>query len=1108
NGSLLECQDYWRLSGIHRDVFLWSAPKTQIRDYFFKSNLDSNYENANVSVDVELTGVSLTNSKLTAKLMDNGSIIAENEISSPKIGINNLAFTVNNPKKWSAEIPNLYDLVLTLQDGNNVVDIRGGKVGLKKVEIGSRGELLINGKRMVFHGVDRHSFSDINGRTLSKEEIELDIKTMKRLNINAIRTSHYPDNPYFYELCDKYGLYVLSEANVECHGNTGLSSVAVFRKPMVERNQNNVKRFRNHASIFMWSYGNESGNGNNFQYVESAIKALDNTRLTHYEGNSQWSDVSSSMYGNVDYIKSIGEQRLLESKPRPHIQCENSHAMGNSMGNVREFFDLYEKYPSLTGEFIWDWKDQGIQMQVPNKPGETYWAYGGDFGDSPNDGTFCTNGVVFPDCSLSAKSYSTKKVYQPIDFSMNVDKKTFLFKSKLAFKSTDDLDIYYTVLEDGKIIKNDKIDVTIPAGETKEVLLDGLLTDPKADAEYFIRFNAYQKEATWWAEAGYEVAGEQFQLKEAVKPLYQIPTTGNLTVSNNTTDITVTGIDFTAVFSKLKGTLSAYTRNGKLLINQPLSLSVFRLPTENDKAQTGNWDNMGLRVLSVKAGTWDLKDSANVVDLSIQNTYTGKGQNIFTTQILFKVTSDGTILISSVIEPKIKGAILPKVGYRLEMPKDFEQFTWFGRGPWESYVDRKEACFEGVYNSSVKEQWEKYILPQETGNKEDVRWVSLMDTIGDGMLFIAPEKMSASVTHFRPEDLYTDRNNRQKHSYQAKTKFCENVVVNLNARERGLGNASCGPDVLNKYELNADKTIFNFIIMPVSGNLNNEQLSEKARVELPICDPVKIERDKLGKINLSTTTENAKIYYSIDNGNFIPYQVPFEFFSAGNIKSFCESIDRLASITTSADFNLFIDKSKWKVISYSSQASGEEAFKAIDGNESTIWHTFWGTNEPTQPHEIVIDMQKTYRVESFLYQGRSDGENGRIKEYEVYLSNHPKIWGSPVAKGEFSNTSGIQTVFITSKPEGRYLKLIAKSEVNGKAWASAAELGIEASAIVTSSTDSCKEIVLNKKYYIKHRLSGLYLQLLPDISSAQYEGDFCINPLNKENPNFEFDFTP
>lgn len=1042
SGSFLECQDFWRLTGISRDVFLWSAPKTQIRDYFFQTDLDKQYKDAEVTIDVVLTGQTLKSGKLTARILDkNNQLIADKSIDSPKIGTNTLTMNIANPDKWSAEIPNLYNLVIKLENSGKPIDIRGNKIGFKKVEIGKQGELLINGKRMVFHGVNRHDHSEIGGRTLTKKEMEMDVRTMKRLNVNAVRTSHYPNNPYFYELCDRYGLYVLAEANVECHGNTRLSHIEVFRNAMVERSHNHVKRFRNHPSIFMWSYGNESGNGNNFEHVEKAIKALDKTRLTHYEGNSTWSDVSSTMYASRDYIQRIGEERLKETNPRPHIQCENSHAMGNAMGNVREYFELYEKYPSLTGEFIWDWKDQSLQMPIPGRPKETFWAYGGDFNDHPNDGTFCTNGLIFADYTISAKSCNTKKIYQPIDFFLKDDGKTFLLKSKLAFKSTEDLEIHYTVLEDGKVLKTEKLDVVIPAGETKEITINALPANAKTEAEYFIRFNVYQKNATWWADAGYEVASEQIQLKEAQKPVYIATTDSKLKIQENTDNVIIEGSGFSIAFSKEKGTLASYILQGKQLINEPLELNVFRLPTENDKRQTESWDNMGIRSLNVSPGIWDIKTTDQSVDLWIENQYTGKNGTGFTTQLTFKILNDGAIIVNSIIDPAIKKVILPKIGFRLSMPGEFEQLTWFGRGPWESYADRKEACFEGVYNSTVSEQWENYVLPQETGNKEDVRWISLHDQSGKGLLFIAPEKMSASATHFKPEEIYINRNNRVLHPYQVT--FNSNTVVSLNAEMRALGNASCGPDVLPEYELKSDYTTFSFIILPIDKKLTNEQLSEKARIESPVCAPVRIQRDKKGKVNLTTVSSGAQIYYSIDNKKFQLYKEPFELSKSAFIKAYCQAPTHFGSMITSSEFSYFINKSHWKVVSFSSQANGEEAYRAIDGEESTHWHTQWGANEPKYPHEIIVDMGQKYKVKAFTYQARQDMSNGRIKEYEIYFSNDPKNWGKPAASGEFRNSDDVQIVKIESKPEARFFKLVAKSEVEGRAWAAAAELGIE-----------------------------------------------------------------
>ncbi|MDR1683309.1 MAG: discoidin domain-containing protein [Candidatus Symbiothrix sp.] len=1101
SGSFLECQDHWRLTGIFRDIFLWSAPQTQIRDYFFKTDLDAQYADAAVTIDVKLTGDDLTAGTLTAKIMKDAVVVAQQELNAPVVGKNTLTFNVSNPDKWSAEIPTLYDLVITLKDGDNTLDIRGGKVGFREVGIGRKGELLLNGKRLIFHGVNRHDHSELNGHTVSKEEMEADIRTMKRLNINAIRTSHYPNNPYFYDLCDRYGMYVLAEADVECHGNMGLSSVEVFRKPMVERNENHVKWLRNHPAILIWSYGNESGNGNNFQHVENAIRALDNTRLTHYEGNSTWSSVSSSMYGHYDHIRQIGEERLAQSNPRPHIQCENSHAMGNAMGAVRDMFKLYEEYPSLTGEFIWEWKDHGLKMPVPNKTGEYYWAYGGDFGDRPNDGNFVADGLVFPNHELSAKSYNTQKVYQPVDFRRKSDNQ-FVVKSKLAFANTANYDFSYSILEDGNVISTHALgDLNITAGDSTVLTID-LPANAKTEAEYFIRFSVKQKTATGWAEAGYEAANEQIALKSARKPVYTIPTVGTLSVQDNPDNYTVTGAGFSAVFSKTKATLDSYTLNGQTLINEPLELNVFRLPVDNDKTQTEAWDNAGIRKLNVAAGTWKVEQSDNAMSFSIENVYSAatNSSNKFMVKFTFKVLNDGAVFVSSIIDPKNKGVSLPKIGFRLSMPAAFERLTWFGRGPWDSYPDRKESCFEGQWNSAVTEQWEQYLFPQETGSKEDVRWMALRDNAGAGLLFVAPETMSASAVHYKAEDLYANRNNRKKHPHEVT--FNANTIVSLNARMRGLGNASCGPDVMPQYELKADYTLFDFMILPIADSLNDTQLSEKARVESPVCATATIKRDKQGIVTLSTPTENAQIHYKINGGTFQLYENPFDLANGGTVTAYCTAAGNFDSQESEKSFYVAIDKTKWRIVSVSSQHGDDPASNAVDDNENTIWHTPWGDNEPKHPHEIVVDMLFEYTVEAFTYQGRLDGSNGRIKDYEVYFSNDFRNWERAAASGQFANSSNIQTVTINSKPQARYFKLVAKSEVEGRNWATAAELGIEASEKRASTAQTRDEIINGGKYYLQHFYSGLYLQYKRHAT----EGDFCLNPLIEDDENFIFTF--
>ena len=1052
SGSFLECQDYWRLTGIHRSCFIWSAPKTQIRDFFFTTDLDSKYVNAKANVKLWLTGVdAVKGGTVEAKILDNGTAIAQqtSQLSTLNSQLS-IDMDVTAPKLWSAETPNLYDLVLTLKDADGkTFDIRGAKVGFREVEIRKGdGALLINGRRMVFHGVNRHDFSPVNGRAITPAEIEEDIKTMKRLNINAVRTSHYPNDPVFYDLCDKYGLYVLAEANVECHGNWNLSSVSQFKNAMVERSQNHVRWMRNHVCIFMWSFGNESGGGNNFQAVQTAIKALDKTRLTHYEGGSQYADVTSSMYWDYNGIKGKGQSQ----KDRPHIQCENSHSMGNSMGNVREMFDLYEKYPCLTGEFIWDFKDQGLLTK--SSTGKEYWAYGGDFGDNPNDGNFCINGLVHPDWSYTAKTYNTKKVYQPLEFrTVNLKTGQFRVKNKMAFLPSSTYDVSYSVVdEEGNVLSSGTIDKEVAAGDSAAVTIDlsALATLDQAK-EAFIYFAAKQKTATAWADAGYVVAEEKLPVQTAKKPMYdtaRLQNCGNLTVSNTSTSVTVSNDRLKVVFNKAQGTLYSYAYDGVTLVSKPLLLNVFRLPTDNDGNRSGGWDNQGLRKLTVKGTGTEVQqlEGDKAVAVTMTSTHTGKNGTAFNVLLNFYVFADGTVMTSSMINPASTGAILPKIGFRLEMPSPMEQLQWFGRGPWDSYRDRKEACLPAVYQSTVTDQYEEYILPQEHGTKQEVRWLAVRNADGVGMLFAAPDQMAASAVHFRPEDNYTDRNNRSRHTYQFKT--CATTVVNLDAATRGLGNASCGPEVMEKYELRAQNTQFRFFLMPLTKDVS---AAEAARVDMPVSMPVSCERQENGRIKMSTTTKGAAIYYSIDGGEFQKYTTPLTHNAACTVTAYCTAEGLFESAKTSYDFDMFIDKSGWKLVSADSQHGGNEAKLAFDGKTNTFWHTEYQGSEPTCPHTIVVDMNKIYKVTAFTYMARQDGtQNGMVKAYEVYLSTDGKTWGQPVATGEFVNTTSLQVAKLKTPAVGRYLKFVAKSEINGKAWTSAAEIGIQAEADVTA----------------------------------------------------------
>lgn len=1141
SGSFLEDQDYWRLTGITRDIYLWSAPKTSIRDFFFTTTaLRADNTEAAAKLSVNVVGDKTAATTLEARICDGTNVLASQSVAITNTDSYDLVFqSVSGIKAWSAELPQLYDLIITLKNNSQTVDTRVLKVGFRTVSVRKDGALLVNGNRVIFHGVDRHDFSEMGGRTVTKEEMENDLLQMKRLNVNGIRTSHYPNNPYLYDLCDRLGLYVLAEANVECHGNTELSHVETFRPAMVERSVRHVLTFRNHASIIIWSGGNESGNGDNFRTVMDSIGKLDPTRLTHYEGNSEWSSVTSTMYGALGSMESIGKDRLRDyqngkSGIRPHVQCENTHAMGNSMGNQREFFDIYETYPAMAGEFVWDWKDQGIRMTSGTQPltfdikgrlqktdivstldpskGE-YWAYGGDYGDVPNDGNFCCNGVVLADCSPTAKSYNMKKIYQPIDFIMKDSLQgQFTLKSKMQQRTLDDLNVSYQILEDGIEISRGNIDnVAIGVGKTMDVVLTdvkNIIANPShPKAEYFIRFSAVQKQATEWAEAGFEVASEAFRIRKATDRLpYSASVESELTLTQTNTAVTVKGDNFSVSFRN--GELASYTYNSKSLLTSPLTLNAFRVPIDNEGSREATYDDMGLRDLTLTAGSWAASKSEDGKTVSVTNTNTYKSTSgtKFTVQQSFTVMADGAILVNALIDPSSKGMELPRLGMRTELVKGMEQMRWLGRGPWDSYLDRKEGSLVGLYHSTVSEQWTNFVKPQENGNKEEVRWMAISNSDGLGMMFVAPELMSTTVGHWRSEDIYTNRNSRKKHPNEVT--FCQPTVVNLDVYQRALGNASCGPDVLEKYKVRAQKVDFTFLMLPLAEAQTDEQLAEKARVASPLSPMVNISTEK-GIVTLRTSDPDATIHYSIDGGEERIYTAPFNLSEGGQVSAYSTVEGRMPSPVNTEQIEIYVSKSKWKVLSVSSEQGGSEAASnAIDEKPNTIWHTQYNPQTPTCPHEIVIDMSTYYRIAKFVYQGRVDMRNGRVANYEFYVSSSSTVWGAPVASGTLLDNSEPQQIDLPSRPEGRYLRLIISSTHDNQGFASVAEIGIipEEAISKTETPTAAITTAANSYYYLRHKESGLFLHLL----EGSGEGIFALGEVTENNLDdysYRFQFT-
>ena len=792
SGSFLECQDYWRLTGIERDVFLWSAPKNRIKDFFFQT---PTLNSARVQVDVEGNG------RVLVELRDGGRLISSGSPVGGVVSFDNIP----GVEPWSAENPRLYDLCITLFQGKKVVDRRTARVGFRTVGIRQDGALLLNGEPIILYGVNRHDNSRFTGRTITKEETLLDVLTMKRLNVNAVRTSHYPDNPYFYDLCDEYGIYVLAEADVECHGNMRISGEEAFREPMVARNVRQVLTLRNHPSIFCWSFGNESGGGGNFRYVADSVARYDPTRITHYEGNSDYAMTYSRMYASLKeverYAREAEEKARRGECVKPFIMCENNSARGNSLGSQRESYDLYEHYPSLAGEFIWQFQDHGLFDG-------TDYLYGGDFGDKPFD--VVINGVVFADNSLSAKSLEMKKTYQPVVFEMQDGKVTL--RNKRFFRTPEqDYDFFYAYVDDG-----------FQSGDWTEMTSSELTVD---DSHSAIRLSARLKEATLWAEKGYEVALEEFLLhssgteeKISAAPDADGP---KLKVEKKDNRLTVGLGSFLAIFE-----------NGQIVDAQgyPLfELNVFRTPHGGEQNISEKWDKLGLRNLECHNEKTSYTDNGTWVDVLITNEYVSRtGRASFTTEEKFTIMNNGIVVFSADIDPGEKGIELPRIGYRAVLPGSLENMDWLGRGPHDNYRDRKESAFFGQWNSTVTGQWTPNMLPQETGNKEDVEWLALTGAGGQGLLFIAPEGMAASAGHWDDRKLYIDRNHRVGHPSEVRME--DVTYVNLDVYNRAVG---CRNDVTEKYRILSDKVHFDLIVKPVTRKLSDRQLAEEAKVTMP-----------------------------------------------------------------------------------------------------------------------------------------------------------------------------------------------------------------------------------------------------------------------------------
>lgn len=805
DGSYLEDQDFWRLSGIERDVYLYALPKLSLWDFFLKGDLDAAYKNGLFSADVDLrkfAGNKQSGGAVTVSLSDSKGKVVYNsrkqfDVSSDTLQTIKFSGTINNPLKWSAEYPNLYTCIIKLEDKQGKqITVTAAKVGFRKVEI-KNAQLMINGVATMVRGVNRHEHDDVTGHTTTKELMLKDIRLMKEFNINAVRLSHYPNDPLWYKLCDEYGLYLVDEANIETHA-MGAEFQSWFDKSKhpaylpewaaahTDRTVRMVERDKNHPSIIIWSLGNECGNGPVFHDNYKWIKARDNSRPVQFEqAGEDWNtDIVCPMYPSIGNMKKYAAD---STKTRPYIMCEYAHAMGNSNGNFQEYFDIIRSGKHMQGGFIWDWVDQGIKTKDAN--GKTFWAYGGDLGGFywQNDENGVADGLLSADRTPDPGAYEVKKVYQPVlFFSDNIATGNLTIENIFDFSNLNEYSFRWELLANGKKVQEGDFSVNIAPHSRQVVKLKLPKFKSVAGTEYFLNVYALTKIESPMLKAGFEIAREQF--KYSGDYFARSAAKGNeLKVQQDNDKIQFTAGQVSGEFNIKYGRFTKYTLNAVSPIRNFPEPYFWRAPTDNDFGNSmpqrlGVWraahENRELKNVSVD------KQSARGLMINVTYQLSGIGVPYLVTYL---IGNDGAITVTASMNLGDRDLPeLPRFGMRTVLPERFSNLSYYGRGPYENYSDRHDASFIGLYTDKVENQFYKgYIRPQESGNKTDVRWLSLTDDAGNGFTIEGLQPLSFTAINHSVEDLDPGLTKKQQHPTDLPVR--KEVFLSVDLKQRGVG---------------------------------------------------------------------------------------------------------------------------------------------------------------------------------------------------------------------------------------------------------------------------------------------------------------------------------
>ncbi|MCF8363203.1 MAG: DUF4981 domain-containing protein [Prolixibacteraceae bacterium] len=831
DGSYLEDQDFWRMSGIERDVYLLGMPKTTINDFYVRPQLDATYQNGLFKADVMACNYSEKSSPCQVQIKlynDKGKIVFEEKqaLNLPASGKDTARFasTIKNVKKWSAEQPNLYTMTITLMQDSKEIQSLKHDIGFRTVEI-TNGQFLVNGKAIYFKGVNRHEHHPVKGHVVSRDDMLAEITLMKQFNINAVRTAHYPNDPYWYMLCDKYGLYVIDEANVEAHGHgfapyNGLGNDPRFKKAIVDRIQRMVQRDKNHASVVIWSLGNETGPGQNHVEAYNWIKKND-YRPVHFESNHERKEIKAADFVSKMYwqINDIKEHYLGKYPEMPFFWCEYSHAMGNSTGNFKELWDFTYKHDQLQGGFIWDWRDQGLALETPD--GQVYYGYGGDFEPEGvyNNNSFCANGLTGSDLTPHPGLWEVKKVHQNIWFTTdNAASGAFEIENRFFFTDTKNYQISWSIIEDGIKIDSGTLNNIKLAPQSKTTVnIDAIKAlKPNPEKEYHINFYCTQKADANLIPKNHVVASEQFLIYKKASAAIK-KSDGTLTLKENTDSVVVNGDNFSLTYNKWKGQVVSYTVSGKEFMQRPLYMNFWRPLVDND------YGNHLYRISGVfkedAKQTWGpetiLKQTADSITIEVKRLFFIIRSAQHTTYTIFP---DGSIKVKASTTFDKGLPELPRYGMRFQIPQQFENMQYYGRGPHENYQDRKTASLVGLYSQKVEDNFVPYIRPQENGNRCDVRWVQFTDSTGKGLRIEGFPTVDVVAHHFPLEDLdFYKEDPDRRHTIDIVKKDIVEICIDL--KQRGVGgDDSWGARPFDKYRLLNQNYSLEFVLKPVLPN--------------------------------------------------------------------------------------------------------------------------------------------------------------------------------------------------------------------------------------------------------------------------------------------------